>query len=76
MKISGKAKAVVAAIGGLATALSPVLADDVIGLDETSGVIAALVFAIATVAGVYGVRNGKKPEDLANAGQVDAPLGE
>lgn len=51
------AKALVAAVGGLCTALAPVLADDVIGAGELSGVISALVLAAATVYGVFKVEN-------------------
>ncbi|PXY33544.1 hypothetical protein BAY59_10700 [Prauserella coralliicola] len=51
------AKALVAAIGGFCTAVTPVLADEVIGLNEWGTVAAALVAAAATVAAVWRVPN-------------------
>lgn len=57
MKVSPVTKAVVAAVGTLAVALAPVVADDVFSASETSGVVAALVTAAATVYGVYKARN-------------------
>lgn len=56
-KIGRIAKAVVAAVGGLATALTPVVADEVIGLDELGTVAAAIVVAVGTVAAVWRVPN-------------------
>lgn len=51
------AKALVAAIGGLCTALAPVLADNVIGAGEWPGVVSAVVLAAGTVAAVWRVPN-------------------
>lgn len=61
MKLSPVTKAVVAAIGSLATALAPVVADDVFNASETGQVTAALITAAATVYGVWKARN--KPKD-------------
>lgn len=61
MKLSPVTKAVVAAVGSLATALAPVVADDVFNASETSQVVAALATAAATVYGVWKARN--KHED-------------
>ncbi len=57
MKLSPVAKAVVAAVGSLCTALAPVVADDVFSASETGQVASALVLAAATVYGVYKTRN-------------------
>lgn len=57
MKIGKVAKAVVAAVGGLATALSPVVADEVVGLDEVGTITSALAVAVATVYGVWRTPN-------------------
>lgn len=51
------AKAVVAAVGGLCTALTPVLADDALGLDELGTIGTALAVAVGTVAAVWRVPN-------------------
>ncbi|NIJ10635.1 hypothetical protein FHU38_000979 [Saccharomonospora amisosensis] len=56
-RIGRIAKAVVAAVGGLATALTPVVADEVIGLDELGTVVSAIVVAVGTVAAVWRVPN-------------------
>lgn len=50
-------KAIVAAVGGLATALAPIVADDIIGWDEAGAVVSAFVAAGLTVAGVWRVPN-------------------
>lgn len=60
-KVGTYAKAVVAAVGGLATALTPVVADEAIGLDEVGTVASALAVAVATVAAVWRVPN--KPQE-------------
>lgn len=57
MKLSPVAKAVVAAVGGLATALAPVVADDMFNASETSQVVSALAVAALTVYGVWKKRN-------------------
>lgn len=51
------AKAIVAAVGGVCTALAPVLADNVIGAGEWPGVLSALVLAGGTVGAVWRVPN-------------------
>lgn len=57
------AKAIVAGIGGLCTALAPLLADNVIGVGDWPAVISALVIAIGTVAAVWRVPNqGSEPK--------------
>ncbi len=56
-RIGTVAKAVTAAVGGLVTALTPVLADDVLGLDEIETVIAAIAAAVGTVYAVWRVPN-------------------
>lgn len=57
MKLGPVAKAVVAAVGGLMTVLTPVVADEVLSANEAGQVAAALVVAAATVYGVYKKRN-------------------
>lgn len=57
MRIGKIAKAIVAAVGGLVTAVTPVVADEVIGLDEVGTVAAALAAAVATVYGVWRTPN-------------------
>lgn len=57
MKVSPVAKAVVAAVGALAVALAPVVADDVFNASETAQVVSALVLAVVTVYGVYKKKN-------------------
>lgn len=57
LKIGKVAKAVVAAVGALCTALAPLVADDVIVLDELGPLGTALVTAVATVYGVWRVPN-------------------
>lgn len=64
MKIGRIAKAVVAAVGGLATALSPVVADEVVGLDEVGTVSSALALAVATVYGVWRTPNREADDRL------------
>lgn len=51
------AKAVTAAVGTLATALSGVLADNVIGLDETASLASTVVLALGTIYAVWRVPN-------------------
>lgn len=63
MRIGKAAKAVVAAVGGLATALGPVVADDVIGMDEVGTVASALALAAATIYGVWRVPNRADESD-------------
>lgn len=55
------AKAIVAAIGAIATAVGTALADDVFGGDDTTTVIAAVVTAALTVYGVW--RTPNRPAD-------------
>ena len=55
-KVLDKAKAIVAAIGALATGVSAALADDAVSLDEVHGIV-TLALALATVIGVYAVPN-------------------
>lgn len=52
-----EAKAVVAAIGTIATSLTAILADDVFTLNEGASLAATLVLVVGTVAAVYGVSN-------------------
>ncbi len=54
------AKAIVAAVGALATALTGALADNVLSVDETGTLVAALVAGAATVYAVYATPN--RPE--------------
>lgn len=56
------AKAVAAAAGALTTALAPVVADDMIGLDEVGTVTAALAAAVGTVYAVWRVPNRGRGE--------------
>lgn len=70
MNVGKYAKGIVAAIGGLATALSPVLADDVIGMGEIETVLSAVAVAVLTIVAVIRVpnkdentRNGKSQMD-------------
>jgi len=56
-RVGAVAKAVAAAVGGLVTALTPVFADDVLGLDEIETVIAAIAAAVGTVYAVWRVPN-------------------
>lgn len=51
------AKAIVTAIGGLATVLSGALADNVLGTGEVGSFAAALAVAVVTVYGVWRVPN-------------------
>lgn len=60
-KVGTYAKAVVAAVGGLATALTPVVADETIGLEEVGTVTSAIAVAVATVVAVWRVPN--RPAD-------------
>lgn len=60
--ISRAWKAVVAGVGALATALAPIIADDVIGWDEAGGVVSALVIAVSTVAAVWATPNRPAPQ--------------
>jgi hypothetical protein len=55
-----KAKAIAAAVGGLATVIAAVFADDVLDTSEVGSVIAALVAAAGTVAAVFQVENKPK----------------
>lgn len=64
MKLNPVAKAAVAAVGGLATALAPVVADDVFNASESGQVTAAMATAILTVYGVWKARN-KHEDDTA-----------
>jgi len=57
VKLSGKAKAVVAAIGTFVTVLGTVLADNVVAADETGQLIVGLVGLVVTVYGVWRVPN-------------------
>lgn len=61
MNVGRVAKAIVAAVGTVVTALTPVVADEVIGLDELGTVVSALVAAAATVYGVWRVPNRDTP---------------
>lgn len=61
MKLSPIAKAVVTAVGGLATALAPIVADDAFNASEAGQFSAALAVAALTVYGVWKARN--KPKD-------------
>jgi hypothetical protein len=51
------AKAVVAAIGTVVTALSAALADEVLNNNEIGGLVSTVVLAGITVYGVWKVRN-------------------
>jgi hypothetical protein len=51
------AKTLVAAVGGLCTALAPVLADNIVSAGEWPGVVSALVLAVATVGAVWRIPN-------------------
>lgn len=51
------AKAVVAAIGGIATILTAALADNVLNMDETSTIISTVIVQGITVYGVWKTRN-------------------
>lgn len=51
------AKAVVAAVGTVVTALSAAIADDVLGTDEIGTVVAVVVTAALTVYGVWRTPN-------------------
>lgn len=53
-------KAVVAAVGGLVTVATGVLADDVIGMSEWCSLLSALVAAGATVYGVWRAPNAPR----------------
>lgn len=73
-KLGTVAKAVIAATGGLCTALSPLLADNVLDLGEIGGVVSAIAFAAATVAAVWRVPNkdtapGTQPQAIPPATQ-------
>ncbi|OXM73097.1 MULTISPECIES: hypothetical protein [Amycolatopsis] len=57
MNLGNAAKAIVAAIGGLCTALAPIVADNVIGAGELPAALSALVAAGATIYGVWRVPN-------------------
>lgn len=59
-KILEYAKAVVAAVGGVATVVSAALADNAVSLDEVDGIRTAVLAAL-TVIGVYGVKNEPAP---------------
>ncbi|AIJ26351.1 hypothetical protein [Amycolatopsis methanolica] len=50
-------KAIVAAIGGLCTAVGPILADNVLDWSEYGTVASALALAAGTVYGVWRVPN-------------------
>ncbi len=51
------AKAVTAAIGSVVTVLTAALADDVLSLDETGGIVATAIVAAGTVWAVWRVPN-------------------
>ncbi len=51
------AKAVVAAVGSVITVLTAALADDVLSLDETGGIVASAIVAAGTVYAVWAVPN-------------------
>lgn len=53
------AKAIVAAVGALATVLVPILADNVVDAGEAGQVASALVAAVATVYAVYRTPNAE-----------------
>lgn len=52
-----KAKAVAAAVGGLATVVAGVFADDVLDTSEVAGLVSGLVVAGLTVYAVFRVPN-------------------
>lgn len=51
------AKAVVAAVGTLATVLAAALADDVLGVDEVGTVVSTLITGVLTVWAVWATPN-------------------
>lgn len=57
MVVTTKAKAWVAAVGTLITALSAALSDDVFDINDTTQVVVTLVSAAASVYAVYKVPN-------------------
>jgi hypothetical protein len=57
VRVSKVAKAVVAAVGTVATALTGALADDVLNLDEGASLASVLVLAVGTVYAVWRVPN-------------------
>jgi hypothetical protein len=61
--MSNKAKAIAAAIGTLATVVTGVYADNVLGTDEIGSLVAAIVTAGVTIYAVFQVPN--KPLDDA-----------
>lgn len=56
------AKAVAAAIGTLITVLTAALADDVLQVSETSGIVAAAVTGVLTVYAVWRTPNRDAPQ--------------
>lgn len=67
--LAGRAwKAVVAGVGALATALAPIVADDVIGWDEAGGVVSAFVIAVSTAAAVWATPN-RQPQPQQEPGR-------
>lgn len=56
-----KAKTAAAAVGGLATVLTAVFADDVLDTSEVGGLIAGLVTFAGTVYAVFAVPNKPQP---------------
>lgn len=57
MTVSETAKAWVAGVGTVVTALSAAFADDVLSDNETAGLISTAVLAALTIYGVYKTRN-------------------
>lgn len=56
------AKAIVAAVGTVVTALTAALADEVLSLDEVGQLVAVVIAAAATIWGVWRVPN--RPMEL------------
>jgi hypothetical protein len=57
MKLSDKRKAFLAALGGVCTALAPVIAGSAFGASSTGQLVAALLVAVGTGLAVYRVPN-------------------
>lgn len=63
MKVSEAAKAYVAAVGSVVTALGAAFADDVLGDNEVAGLVSTVVLAALTVYGVYRTPNATQPAE-------------
>lgn len=66
MRIRPKAKAIVAAVGTIATAVSTAFADNVVSAGEVGELVTVVIGTVATVLAVYRVSNEKNSDSVSS----------